>query len=264
MEENAENCSLLFFFLTFSSIIFFLPLSFHIQIRSWRYHRGIVIPGKYTDSVSSSSRDEKAWSWGWIYRAGRWEDGRWINSEIFVTRDRLWRAYIKLVYNASFEPGNSMVVGGGVGAIRSLLKVHTRCRGWPRRRAWSAHTWSEKRRNTSTQFKLSISLASVSGYRATVTWWSIDYSGPAKSNYTTHTHTHTYTWLTYPPLFFPNKLTAWNINPFPCVCLCLSFRLRPLTETERNIALQGPRVSFWRVMALFRALEICYTTLPLS
>lgn len=50
MEENAENCSLLFFFLTFSSIIFFLPLSFHIQIRSWRYHRGIVIPGKYTDS----------------------------------------------------------------------------------------------------------------------------------------------------------------------------------------------------------------------
>lgn len=86
-----------------------------------------------------------------------------------------------------------MVVGGGVGAIRSLLKVHTRCRGWPRRRAWSAHTWSEKRRNTSTQFKLSISLASVSGYRATVTWWSIDYSGPAKSNYTTHTRTHTHT-----------------------------------------------------------------------
>lgn len=48
--------------------------------------------------------------------------------------------------------------------------------------AWNAHT---EEANTSTQFKLSISLASVSGYRATVT--RIDYSGPAKSNYTTHT-----------------------------------------------------------------------------
>lgn len=49
------------------------------------------------------------------------------------------------------------------------------------------HTYREnvewKRRIISTQFKLSISLASVSGYRP-VTWWCIDYSGPAKSNYT--------------------------------------------------------------------------------
>lgn len=103
--------------------------------------------------------------------------------------------------------------------------------------AWNAHT---EEANTSTQFKLSISLASVSGYRATVT--RIDYSGPAKSNYTTHT---TDLSLPPPPSLSPtNKLTAWNINPFPCVCLCLPFRLHPLADRERNVALQGPRVSF--------------------
>lgn len=66
-----------------------------------------------------------------------------------------------------------MVVGGGVGAICSLLKVHTRYVGGEAGRDeahGTRHTWSEKRRNTSTQFKLSISLASVSGYRTTVTW----------------------------------------------------------------------------------------------
>lgn len=46
MEENAENCSLLFFFLTFSSIIFFLPLSFHIHADSF---------------VAISSRDSYPW-----------------------------------------------------------------------------------------------------------------------------------------------------------------------------------------------------------
>ena len=106
-------------------------------------------------------------------------------------------------------------------------------------------TWPQwKRRIISTQFKLPISLASVSGY-----WVAgrrhIDYSDLAKSNYTADLF----------PINSPHGILTLTCS----FHRRLSFSRRPL---PRNVALQGPHASFWRVMALFRAVEICYTTLP--